>query len=492
MANNHQGSVEHGKRIINELKEVSKNYDYDFAIKFQYRDLDTFIHPNFKNRLDLKFVKRFSETKLSESELLELKYESEKVGFKTICTPFDENSVEKIVHHKYDYIKIASCSVKDWPLLEKIGEYNLPIIASSGGADITDVDKLVSFLEHKQKSFALMHCVGIYPTNDELLQLNRIDWFKERYPNIQIGFSTHEVPGKLMPAAIAIAKGAIIFEKHVGVETETIQLNNYSCTPIQIKEWLETIRQSLIMCGEKDIKNYKISDEELNGLKDLKRGVFTKKTLTKDNTFNINDVFFAMPKEDDQMTSEEFSKHNLEFIVEQDYDKLEAIKKYKTTKKDIKSKISSVIHTVKSQLNQAKIIVNKSSNIELSHHYGVEYLEQYGAVLIDCINKEYCKKIIVLIPNQKHPEHFHKRKIETFQVLWGNLLLSINGVENTYAPGDIITINKGEKHLFSTINGVIFEEISTTHYADDSYYTDNNIMSNNNRKTNLKDWWLHL
>ena len=67
MANNHMGDLEHGLKIINELKQVSKPFDFEFAVKFQFRNLDTFIHPNYKGS-DLKFVKRFEETVLSEDD----------------------------------------------------------------------------------------------------------------------------------------------------------------------------------------------------------------------------------------------------------------------------------------------------------------------------------------------------------------------------------------------------------------------------------------
>ena len=119
MANNHMGSVSHGKEIIRQLKEQAKNYNFEYAVKFQYRDLETFIHPDYKDRVDLKFIKRFSETRLSDEDYLSLKKECEKVGFKTVCTPFDEVSAKKIKRHNYDYIKIASCSIKDWPLLKR-------------------------------------------------------------------------------------------------------------------------------------------------------------------------------------------------------------------------------------------------------------------------------------------------------------------------------------------------------------------------------------
>ena len=73
MANNHTGSVEHGLRIVKAMKEAAKGFPFNFAVKLQYRDIDTFIHPDYKNRTDLKFVKRFSETRLSWDEYKRIK-----------------------------------------------------------------------------------------------------------------------------------------------------------------------------------------------------------------------------------------------------------------------------------------------------------------------------------------------------------------------------------------------------------------------------------
>ena len=66
-ANNHMGDVQHGLHMIEEFAKVAGKYPkFQFAVKFQFRDIDTFIHPDFKERMDIKYVKRFSETRLSE------------------------------------------------------------------------------------------------------------------------------------------------------------------------------------------------------------------------------------------------------------------------------------------------------------------------------------------------------------------------------------------------------------------------------------------
>ncbi|MEQ8172847.1 MAG: spore coat protein, partial [Candidatus Eremiobacterota bacterium] len=85
MANNHQGILEHGLKIIREIKEVSKNFDFNFAFKLQYRHLDTFIHPDFKDNNEFKYIKRFSQTRLKEEEFKILRDELERLNFKAIC-----------------------------------------------------------------------------------------------------------------------------------------------------------------------------------------------------------------------------------------------------------------------------------------------------------------------------------------------------------------------------------------------------------------------
>jgi len=495
MANNHQGSLEHGKTIVRELARASEGFDFDFAIKFQYRDLATFIHPDFQDRLDLKFVKRFSETRLSEDEFLALKRECEAHGFQTICTPFDEVSVGKVIEHGFDFIKVASCSIRDWPLLERIAEAPLPIIASTGGVTFADVDKVVSFFNHRNKQFALMHCVGIYPTEQRDQTMNRIDWFQRRYRDTVIGFSTHERPSDTLAVAVAVAKGARIFEKHVGVETETIKLNKYSARPDQVKRWLSTIRKSLALCGETDADDYQVNPRELEALSGLKRGAFAKKPLRAGEHFTAEDVFFAMPNSPRQLTAEGFSVHNIKIRAEHDFEAKAAIDSFVIDEIDVRAQIANIMHQVKSQLNQARIAVQENVDVELSHHYGVENFAETGVVMITCINREYAKKLIIQVPGQTQPEHAHEKKEETFQILWGSAYIKLNGVTRKYYPGDSVTVGRGDRHSFWTKDGVIIEEVSTTHHADDSYYTDPAISKNKQRKTqtNLKeDWWMKI
>ena len=126
--------------------------------------------------------------------------------------------------------------------------------------------------------------------------------------------------------------------------------------------------------------------------------------------------------------------------------------------------------------------------MEISHHYGLEKFEKFGLVLLTIVNRGYCKKLLVSLPGQQHPEQYHEKKEETFLILYGEVHMQLNGEKRVCLPGDVINIEAGVRHAFSSPNGSVIEEISSTHYKDDSFYTDSSISNNKNRKTLLTYW----
>ena len=152
--------------------------------------------------------------------------------------------------------------------------------------------------------------------------------------------------------------------------------------------------------------------------------------------------------------------------------------------------VYTALHVIKAMLNEARIELPTDFKMEISHHYGLKNFVRYGAALIECVNRNYCKKLIVQLPNQRHPAHFHRAKEETFQVLHGVLELELDGRRKTLYPGETLLIMQGVWHEFWNDTGVIVEEISTTHYNNDSFYADKTInrMERSARKTIVDHW----
>jgi sialic acid synthase SpsE/mannose-6-phosphate isomerase-like protein (cupin superfamily) len=485
MANNHQGDVAHGIRIIQEMGALARKYNIKAAVKLQYRQLDTFIHPDFRNDTKAKHISRFLSTELNPGQFLELVQAIKAEGMISMCTPFDEESVDLILEHEIEIIKIASCSADDWPLLERIVKTNKPIIASTGGLSLLEIDNLVTFLGHRDSNFAVLHCVGIYPSPNEVLNLNFLGKLKQRYPEIVIGYSGHESPENLDVVQVAIAKGAEIFERHVGVPTESIVLNGYSMNPQETDAWINAAHTAWNICGNV-MKN--VTKNESDSLLSLKRGVFARREIKKGETLTLEDVFFAMPCSEGQTNSSEFGRIRAKFVASKDYKINESV--FEKSNPDQYYLIRSIIHEAKGLLSEAGVVLNDKAEIELSHHYGIEQFRKFGILIVNLINREYCKKIIVVFPGQHHPEQHHIKKEETFHVLSGRLGVSMNGIESTLEKGEILTVERGVKHAFWSENGAIIEEVSTTHYRNDSFYTDPKIneLDPMQRKTILTEF----
>jgi len=477
MANNHQGSVAHAKKIIESFGELAKRKKLNAAIKFQFRQLDTFIHDEYKDS-DLKFVKRFSETRLSKKDFSALCSFAKSNGLKTIATPFDNDSIQWIEDLDIDAVKIASCSIDDWPLLKHISKVNRKIVISTAGATMEHLKKVHSLFNQKGRNFSFMHCVGEYPTPHDVADLNRINRMKEEFPDVEIGFSTHESPDEKSVSPYAVAMGCTILEKHVGVETSDIKLNKYSNTPEQMLtqiEEIEFVQRSL--SGR--------SSGQGDTLKNLKRGVYYKRDMKKGSRVTVDDVYYAMPVVDGQFDASSVDDEwgwvkRSQNIVGSEVSSF-VKKDAPVMKNDLynpvgdNERLKEIVSATKSMLRGSGVTVTNRDNVEISCHYGIENFEKTGAVIIDKVNREYCKKIIVMQPEQSHPSHFHTRKEESFELLAGDCVLTLNGKDVRLSKGVPLLIARGVEHSFQSLEGCVIEEISTTHYKGDSTYTDPEI-----------------
>ncbi len=484
MANNHQGDVEHGLRIISEMGRIAGRYGIRAAVKLQYRDLDGFIHPAYVGRADVKHVSRFLATRLAPRDFRRLVTATRHAGMLSVVTPFDERSVDLALEHEVDVLKVASCSAADWPLLEAIASAGKPVICSTGGKSIHDIDKAVSFFDHRYvKDLALLHCVGLYPTPNARVQMGFMRRLADRFRHLVVGYSGHEAPDNLDVVRSAVALGARILERHVGLAREDAPLNAYSMSAEQTAAWVEAALKTREICGGHGDKD--IPPEEIRSLHQLTRGVYARRAVQPGEVLAREDVFFAMPCEEGQTTSGEFAEG---MTASRDYAEGDALLESRV--RGPVEVMREAIHDAKGMLQEAGIAVGSNFEIELSHHMGPQQFRRFGAVIINLVNREYCKKLIVVLPGQHHPGHYHKVKEETFHVLHGELDLLLDGQLHHLGAGDMQIIDRGQLHEFRSDGGCVIEEISTTHVAKDSHYKDRRIASSDPmvRKTLVEAW----
>jgi sialic acid synthase SpsE len=470
LANNHQGDKLHAKTIITEVSEAAQQFGIKAAIKFQFRNLDTFVHKDSLHSKNYPMVERFLSTRLSDDAFLELKNYAQSLGLLTACTPFDEFSVQKIVQMGFDYIKVASCSADDWPLLEAIHDTDLPLIISTGGMQMESIDYLVMFLLKKRSQFVISHCSALYPSESSFLHLDRIRQLCDAYPELIVGWSSHEEPDCYDSTALAYALGARVFERHVGKQTDTYSLNRYSLNNEQIKNYFATFVE---MKKKIYVDESLFLEKQKHVLQKLKRGAFLKNNITTPQDIAKSSIYYAFPAESDNVGCQracDMIKATQEIGSDQPLT-------CKNTKRTLStdSKIDLILVKIRLFMRQNKFRVPFYESAVLSFHNGLDSFDSIGALFIACVSFPFVKKYILMLPGQKHPSHMHPDRKELFVVIAGELVLNVDDKTITLAAGEKITIDKNVLHEFLTVKGVIVEELSYTEDPQPSVYKDDSI-----------------
>lgn len=308
MANNHWGSLERGLKIIADFSKIVRFNNVRATIKLQFRDVDSFIHKDFRNREDIRYIKKTIATRLTKQDFATLVAAIRSSGCLPSATPFDEASVDLCEELEIPLIKLASSDINDWFLIERIAKAGKPVIASSGGSSVKDTDDLVTFFANRNIPLALNHCVSLYPTEDRDLQMNQIDYLRQRYPQNTIGFSSHEYHDWETSIAVAYAKGARTFERHIDIEADGIAVSPYCSQPHNIETWFKAYRRAKSMCGHPGVVKRTPPPEEVRYLDGLVRGVYAKRGLKRGHPLADDDVYLAIPLQKGQASCREIMR----------------------------------------------------------------------------------------------------------------------------------------------------------------------------------------
>ena len=213
IGNNHGGSVERACQLI----QVAKDAGAD-AVKFQTRTLSE-IYTSQLLGSPYDHDHSYGDTYGRHRQAIEFtvdqfavcqRYATER-GLLWFSTAFDEASADRLMSLGVPALKMASGDLTNIPLLRYCAGLGVPIIVSTGWANLDDIDRAVGALKGCQ--YALLHCTAAYPPEPKDVHLRVIPMLRERYPETVIGWSTHD-PGVSL-SLVAYALGASIIEKHI-------------------------------------------------------------------------------------------------------------------------------------------------------------------------------------------------------------------------------------------------------------------------------------
>ena len=214
IGHNHQGSLEKARELFREAKLAGAH-----AVKLQKRDnrglytRAAYDKPyDNENSFGATYGEHREFLEFGADEYRELQAYSAELGLDFFSTAFDIASADFLEALNVPAYKIASGDLKSTPLLQHVARFGRPMIISTGGALIEDVQRAYDAVMPMNPQLAILQCTAGYPAAFEELDLRVIGTYRDRFPNAVIGFSSHD-NGIAMPVA-AYMLGARIVEKH--------------------------------------------------------------------------------------------------------------------------------------------------------------------------------------------------------------------------------------------------------------------------------------
>jgi len=187
---NHEGNLDVAKEMVLSAKRAGAR-----LIKHQTHicsdEMSGAAKAVIPGNTDVSIYDVMERCALDEEEESELMKYTESLGLEFISTPFSRAAAERLQKFGVKAYKIGSGECNNYPLIEHIAEYGKPMIVSTGMNDLKSVEKTVTIMEKRGKSYALMHTTNLYPTAPYLVRLGAMQELMSAFPGVPIGLSDH-------------------------------------------------------------------------------------------------------------------------------------------------------------------------------------------------------------------------------------------------------------------------------------------------------------
>ena len=246
---NHDGSVERAIELVNIAADCGAD-----AVKLQVFDAEQLLHRScrlaaYQERAGAPSdpAEMLKKYQLSGADLQEISRHIRRRGLLAAATPFSPTDIPTIEQLNLAAVKIASPDLVNRVLLRVAAKLSLPLLLSTGGATLSEMDETVGWLHDWKSPFALLHCVSSYPAVAADANLAWIGELAERY-DVPIGYSDHTID--TFGGALAVAAGATFVERHLTYDCAAPGPDHAaSSDPAAFAQYVRLIRLAQEMMG---------------------------------------------------------------------------------------------------------------------------------------------------------------------------------------------------------------------------------------------------
>lgn len=299
---NHNGDEELALKLV----EMAARYGAD-AVKFQTFSADKLVRPHTEKA---EYQKRetgdgdqhamLKALEMSEALHRKLFARCAELGIEFMSTPFDEEAAEFLLGLGMRRIKVPSGEITNEPFLEFLASKGVPLIVSTGMANLDEIQRAIAVIDLARNkaghitplgdNLTILHCTSNYPAACDAVNLRAMDTIAQA-TGLPVGYSDHTL--SLAIAVAAVAKGAIVIEKHFTLDRNLPGPDHKaSLEPEELGTFVRQIRDVEAALGSA-VKQPTASELPVREL--VRRSVTLVRPLQKDNVVRREDVALLRP-----------------------------------------------------------------------------------------------------------------------------------------------------------------------------------------------------
>lgn len=251
IGHNHQGDIEKCKELFQAAAQAGAN-----AVKLQKRDNRALFTKemydsayNSENAYAPTYGAHREALEFNKEQYRELQAYAKDLGVIFFSTAFDIPSADFLEDLDISCYKIASGDLTNTPLIKYVAKFGKPMVISTGGGSMEDAQRAYDAVMPINSNICIMQCTSGYPPEFTELNLRVIETYRKAFPDIVIGFSSHD-SGISMPL-VGYMLGARMIEKHFTLNRAWKGTDQaFSLEPPGLRRTVRDLKRARISLGD--------------------------------------------------------------------------------------------------------------------------------------------------------------------------------------------------------------------------------------------------
>ena len=295
IGHNHQGSVDKAKQLFAAAKDSGVQ-----AVKLQKRDnrslytraLYEKAYDN-ENSFGTTYGTHREALEFGRDEYAELQRYARELNLTFFATAFDFASADFLANLDMPAYKIASGDINNTPLLQHVAAFGKPMIVSTGGATMEDVQRAYDIIMPINRELVLLQCTASYPAEPEHMNLRVISTYRNCFPEAVVGLSDHQ--NGIAMSIISYVLGGRVVEKHFTLNHAAKGTDHaFSLEPIGMRKMVRDLQRARVALGDGVKRTY---PEEASPLFKMGKKLVAARDLPLGHVLTRADVAIKSPND---------------------------------------------------------------------------------------------------------------------------------------------------------------------------------------------------